>query len=254
MRPIITLLTDFGLADSYVAEMKAAIYSEATEIRIVDLSHLVPPGDLRTAQYLLGRAWRRFPRGTVHVVVVDPGVGSSRRAIAVHHHGQFFVGPDNGVFSPVLDEAEVVELRVAPDASPTFQGRDVFAPAAARLALGEPFGVLGPAIEDPVCAPPPLPQRREGVVQGVVIYVDRFGTLVSNIAGETVAGAAAVEVAGTVVGPLKRTFSDVAPGEPVAYVGSGGVLEVAVRDGSAAARLGVGVGGKVTVTLRQAIT
>ena len=112
MRPIVTLLTDFGLADSYVAEMKAAIYSEGTEIRIVDLSHLVPPGDIRTAQYLLGRAWRRFPRGTVHVVVVDPGVGSSRRAIAVHHHGQFFVGPDNGVFSPVLDEADVVELRV----------------------------------------------------------------------------------------------------------------------------------------------
>jgi S-adenosylmethionine hydrolase len=250
MRPIVTLLTDFGLADSYVAEMKAAIYSEGTEIRIVDLSHLVPPGDIRTAQYLLGRAWRRFPRGTVHVVVVDPGVGSSRRAIAVHHHGQFFVGPDNGVFSPVLDDADVVELRVGPDASPTFQGRDVFAPAAARLALGEPFGVLGPAIKDPVCSPPPIPQLRDGVVDGAVVHVDRFGTLVSNIAGDMVTGATVVEVEDTVVGPLKRTFADVARGEPVAYVGSGGMLEVAVRDGSASEKLGVGIGTSVTVTLR----
>jgi S-adenosylmethionine hydrolase len=250
MRPIITLLTDFGLADSYVAEMKAAIYAEATEIRIVDLSHLIPLGDIPAAQYLLGRAWRRFPRGTVHVVVVDPGVGSSRRAIAVHHHGQFFVGPDNGVFSPVLDGADVVELRVGPDASPTFQGRDVFAPAAARLALGEPFGVLGPAITDALCSPPCIPQLRDGVVDGVVVHVDRFGTLVSNIAGDMVAGATAVEVEDTDVGPLKRTFADVARGDPVAYVGSGGMLEVAVRDGSATEKLGVGVGTRVTVTLR----
>jgi len=250
MRPIVTLLTDFGLADSYVAEMKAAIYSEGTEIRIVDLSHLVPPGDIRTAQYLLGRAWSRFPRGTVHVVVVDPGVGSRRRAIAVHQAGQFFVGPDNGVFSSVLDGGDVVELRVGHDASPTFHGRDVFAPAAARLALGEPFGVLGPAIKDPICLPVLMLQVRGGAVEGVVVYVDRFGTLVSNIPGETVAGATAVEVAGTRVGPLKRTFSDVASGEPVAYVGSGGMLEVAVRDGSATERLGVGVEAKVTVTQR----
>ena len=247
MRPIITLLTDFGLADTYVAELKAAIYSEGTEIRIVDLSHLVPPGDIPTAQYLLGRAWHRFPRGTVHVVVVDPGVGSARRAIAVHHHGQFFVGPDNGGFSPVLDEADVVELRVGPEASATFHGRDVFAPAAARLALGEPFGVLGPGVKDPIRSPVPAPAARDGNVEGVVVHVDHFGTLVTNVAGDTVAGATAITVAGTAVGPLKRTFADVAPGEPVAYVGSDGMLEVAVRDGSAADRLEAGVGAKLTV-------
>src|SRR5574341_1478136 len=153
MRPIVTLLTDFGLADTYVAEMKAAILTEATDIRLVDLSHQVPPGDIRAAQYLLGRAWGRFPLGTVHLVIVDPGVGSGRRAMAIHHAGHYFVGPDNGVFTAVLDGSELLELRVPRRSAPTFQGRDVFAPAAAHLAEGESFKVLGPALANPVRSP-----------------------------------------------------------------------------------------------------
>lgn len=247
MRPIVTLLTDFGLADTYVAEMKAAILSEAADIRLVDLSHEVPPGDIRAAQYLLGRAWRRFPVGTVHVVVVDPGVGSSRRAMAVHHSGHFFVGPDNGVFTSVLDPAELVELRIPRDASPTFQGRDVFAPAAAHLAEGEPFQVLGPKLSNPVRLPALVPRRENGVVEGEVIYVDRFGTLIANVPGDWVQGAKAIEVAGKGVGELRRTFADVASGATVAFVGSAGLLEIAVRDGSAARKLGVGVGAEVRV-------
>lgn len=247
MRPIVTLLTDFGLADTYVAEMKAAILTEGTDIRLVDLSHQVPPGDLRSAQYLLGRAWRHFPVGTVHLVVVDPGVGSPRRAMAVCHAGQFFVGPDNGVFTSVLDGSELLELRIPRGASPTFHGRDVFAPAAAHLAEGEPFGVLGPRLSHPVRLPSPVPCRENGVVVGEVIYVDRFGTLIANIPEELAAGGQSVEVAGKPAGALKRTYADVESGRLVAVIGSEGLLQVAMRDGSAAIKLGVGVGAEVTV-------
>lgn len=247
MRPIVTLLTDFGLADTYVAEMKAAILSEASDIRLVDLSHQVPPGDIRAAQYLLGRAWRRFPVGTVHMVIVDPGVGSARRAMAVHHSGHFFVGPDNGVFTSVLEESELVELRVPRGASPTFQGRDVFAPAAAHLAQGEPFQVLGPKLANPVRLPPPAPRRENGAVEGEVIYVDRFGTLIANIPGDWLAGAQTIEVSGKPAGLLRRTYADVESGGLVGLIGSEGLLQIAVRDGSAATKLGVGVGAGVMV-------
>ncbi len=247
MRPIVTLLTDFGLADTYVAEMKAAILSEAADIRLVDLSHQVPPGDIHAAQYLLGRAWRRFPVGTVHLVVVDPGVGSARRAMAVHHAGHFFVGPDNGVFTAVLDDAELAELRIPRGAAPTFQGRDVFAPAAAHLAEGEPFQVLGPKLSNPVRLPLPEPRRQDGTVQGEVIYVDRFGTLIANVPGDWIPGAQAIEVSGKGVGALRRTYADVESGGFVGFVGSDGLLQIAVRDGSAGQRLGAGVGTRVTV-------
>jgi len=247
MRPIVTLLSDFGLADSYVAEMKAAILSDSTDIRLVDISHEVPPGDIRAAQYLLGRAWRRFPVGTVHLVVVDPGVGSSRRAIALRQQGHFFTGPDNGVLSAVLNDAEVVELRIPRDASPTFQGRDVFAPAAARLAEGEPVAGLGPPLANPVRLPAPEPRRGNGLVEGEVIYVDRFGTLIVNIPGEWVQRSQGIEVAGKPAGAVRRTFADVEPGAFVGFVGSDGLLEIAVRDGSAARTLGAGVGAEVRV-------
>ena len=247
MRPIVTLLTDFCLADSYVAEMKAAILSEATDIRLVDISHQVPPGDIRAAQYLLGRAWRRFPVGTVHTVVVDPGVGSARRAMAVHHHGHFFVGPDNGVLTAMLDDAEIVELRIPRDASPTFQGRDVFAPSAARLAEGERLAGLGPSLSNPVRLPAPAPRRESGVVEGEVIHVDGFGALISNIPGDWVQGAKGIEVSGKPVGALRRTYADVESGGLVGFVASDGLLQIAVRDGSAARKLGVGVGAEVRV-------
>jgi len=244
---IVTLLTDFGLADSYVAEMKAVILSKANDVRLVDISHQVSPGDLRAAQYLLGRTWRRFPAGTVHLVVVDPGVGSARRALAAHHDGHGFVGPDNGVFTQVLDHAEIAELPIPPEASATFHGRDVFAPAAARLVLGEPLPGLGPRLSNPIRLPAPAPRRDHGMVQGEVIYVDAFGTLIANIPGEWVPGAARIEVSGKPVGLLRRTFADVESGALVGFVGSDGLLEIAVRDGSAARKLEVGVGAEVRV-------
>lgn len=241
MSSVVTLLTDFGYRDSYVAEMKAVLLSMAPSARLVDISHEVPPGDVLAAQYILARTWARFPSGSVHLAVVDPGVGTDRRAIAAGSGGHYFVGPDNGLFTPVLEGATVVELPVPETAAPTFHGRDVFAPAASRLASGEPLERLGALVESPVRLSPPKPVRQEGCVEGSVIYVDRFGTLVTNIGADLAQGAAAVEIRGIRV-PMRRTFGDVAPGELVAFVGSGGTVEIAVRDGAAAAKLGAGIG------------
>jgi hypothetical protein len=241
---IITLLTDFGTGDSYLAEVKAVLLSLAPRATLVDISHQVPPGDLRAAQYLLARAWHRFPAGTVHLAVVDPGVGTARRALAAAAGGHWFVAPDNGVLS-FLEDPRFVSLPIPANAAPTFHGRDVFAPAAAALATGRRLDELGAPITDPNHTPLPTP-RGDGIgVVGEVLYLDRFGTLISNIAGGEVEPGVRIRVAGTDVGPLRRTFGDAERGALVAFVGSGGTVEIAVRDGSAARLLGVGVGAEV---------
>ena len=226
--------------------------SAAPGLTVVDVTHAVPPGDVRAGAYLLGRAWHRFPGGTIHLGVVDPGVGTERAAFALAAHGHYFVGPDNGLFTLVLRDAEVqiVVLPTPEDASPTFHGRDVFAPAAAALAtdtplakLGEPFGGI------PVRLAYREPHHEGKSVIGEVVYVDRFGTLVTNLTPELVPPYAAIEVEGLEVGPLRRTFGDVPTGGLVAYLGSGGQVEIAVRDGSAARRLGMGVGGRIRARL-----
>ena len=244
---IVTLLTDFGMQDSYVAEMKGAILSRAPQVSIVDITHLVPPGDIRAAQYLLSRAWGHFPLGTVHVAVVDPGVGTERRVLAATRTGQHFLAPDNGLLSFLDAGAHFVQVPVPPGAAATFHGRDVFAPAAVALVTGAPLDALGTTITQPVRAPLPLPRRVGAIVLGEIIYVDHFGTLISNLPAESVPLDARIRVAGADAGPLRRTFADVPRGELVAFVGSGGMIEVAVRDGSAAERLAVGVAASVTV-------
>ncbi len=247
MPPIITLLTDFGTADSYVAEMKAVLISSALGAALIDVTHEIPPGNIRAAQFILARTWRRFPRGAVHCVVVDPGVGTERRALAAVAAGHYFVAPDNGVLSPLPAEAQFYELPIPADAAPTFHGRDVFAPAAASLANGTALAHLGHLIADPVRSPLPA-LRMDGLTAvGEVIYIDRFGTLVTNIVAESVEPGSRVRLAGTDVGSLRRTFGDVERGQLLAYVGSGGTVEIAVRDGSAARLLGVGVGTEVRV-------
>lgn len=249
---LITLLTDFGTADSYVAEVKGVLLSAAPDATLVDVTHAVPPGDVRAGAFLLGRAWHRFPEGTVHLAVVDPGVGTDRAALALAAHGHYFVGPDNGLFTFVLHDAEVqiVSLPSPDGASATFHGRDLFAPAAAALAhgtalasLGEPFaGMPGRLVYTE-------PHYEGKSVVGQVVYVDRFGTLVTNLTPELVPPYAVVEVEGLEVGTLRRTFGDVPSGGLLAYLGSGGQVEIAVRDGSAARRLGMGVGGRVRARL-----
>jgi S-adenosylmethionine hydrolase len=235
---IVTLLTDFGTADGYVAEVKGVLLSTAPLVQVVDVSHDLVPGDVDAARLALARYWRRFPERTVHFVVVDPGVGTRRAALAVAAAGRFMVGPDNGVLSPPLlvPGSRAVALPVSADAAPTFHGRDVFAPAAAALALGRPLDSLGLAHPDPLLRRTPEPVREaDGTIRGEVITVDRFGNAVTNLLG--VRGGVIV-VAGRQV-PVCRTYSDVEAGAPVALNGSSGLLEVAVRDGSAGALLGL---------------
>lgn len=245
---IITLLTDFGTSDSYVAEVKGVLLSRAAGggAILVDVTHQVSPGDVRAGQFLLARAWHRFPPGTVHLAVVDPGVGTVRRALAAAAGGHWFVAPDNGLLSFLPAGARWVSLPIPADAAPTFQGRDVFAPAAAALAAGARLEDLGSPITDPSISPLPSPHHDGVAVVGEVLYVDRFGTLISNIPGDAVEPGVRIRVGGgTDVGALRRTFGDVERGTLVALVGSGGTVEIAVRDGSAARLLGVGVGAEV---------
>ena len=242
---IITLLTDFGTADSYVAEMKGVVLSRAPQVTIVDISHQIAPGDVQAGQYLLSRAWKAFPEGAVHLAVVDPGVGTDRRAIGAESNGHRFLAPDNGLLSFLPHGGRFFSLPIPPRAAPTFHGRDVFAPAAAALANGTWLAELGAPITDPYLSPLPSPHHDGTAVIGEVIYVDQFGTLVSNIAPSAVEPGVRIQVGGVDVGSLRRTFADAARGTLVAFTGSGGTVEIAVRDGSAARLLGVGVGAEV---------
>jgi len=247
MRPIITLLTDFGTADGYVAELKGVLYSAVPDANIVDLSHDLPPQDIECARLAVARYWRRFPNGTVHVVVVDPGVGSARAPLAISSDDRFLVGPDNGVLSPSLLAAgsRAVSLPVPPSASATFHGRDVFAPAAASLALGTPIDEVGRAFLDPVIRRTPEARRAaDGSVVGEVIAIDRFGNAITNLIAPR---GGSVDLAGRVM-PIVRTYADAGSGEIIAVIGSNGFVELAQRDGSAARALGIARG--VQVTLR----
>ena len=252
MSRIVTLLTDFGTGDGYVGEVKGALLTLAPGATLVDIAHDVPAGDVAAACYVLGRVWRRFPALTVHLAVVDPGVGSARRAVAAEAGGHFFVAPDNGLLTSVLaaEAARVVQLPIPAEASRTFHGRDVFAPAAARLAGGAALRDLGAAVSDPVRLPAPLLKVEAGDLVGEVIHVDRFGTLVTNLPREHVAPDGRVRVAGRDL-PLKATFADVRQREPVAFVGSGGTLEIAVRDGRADVVLGLSRGTEIRATARR---
>jgi len=230
--PLVTLLTDFGTADGYVGEMKGVLIAAAPLATLVDIAHDVMPQDVEGARLAIARYWRRFPAGTVHLVVVDPGVGSARAALAVESDSRFLLGPDNGVLSPALlvPGARVVSLATPAHASATFHGRDVFAPAAARLARGDALESLGTPFTDPVIRRTPEPVRRaDGVTDGQVITVDRFGTLVTNLLAPR---GGTVEIAGHTL-PLMRAYSNVAEGELLALVGSTGLVEIAVRCGSA---------------------
>lgn len=274
----ITLTTDFGTVDGYVGVMKGVMLSIAPGIRLVDLSHEVPPQDVRRAAFMLYTAVSFFPPDTVHLAVVDPGVGTERRAIAVQVPQGFLVGPDNGLFTYVLAEAEewrAVELRDPaywlPQVSGTFHGRDIFAPVAAHLARGVPMEQLGPPVSDPVLLPLPRLEVREDRLEGEVLYIDRFGNVVTSIgrlrwAGNGLvldaafrraapslrpaAAGAVVEIGRKAIQGVRRTYGEVPVGESLALVGSIGFLEIAVRQGDAAHTLGVRPGDPVTFHLR----
>jgi len=236
MRPLVTLLTDFGTADGYVAEMKGVLLTAVPDATIIDVAHDVAAQDTEGARLALARYWRRYPPGVVHMVIVDPDVGTQRAALAIESDGRFLVGPDTGVLSPALlvPGARAIRLSIPQGASMTFHGRDVFAPAAARLATGATLDQLGGAFGDAIIRRTPEPHRAgDGAVHGQVIHIDRFGNAVTNLlaphGGEVV-------VAGRVL-PIARTYADAPAGGYVAVTGSSGLVEVARRDGSAAAGL-----------------
>ncbi len=261
LKPLVTLTTDFGLSDTYVAQMKGVFAGISPDVRVVDATHGIPPQDVVAGALALDAIVDTFPDGTIHVVVVDPGVGSDRAAVAVRTDRFILIGPDNGLFTLVLDRyppASIVQLTNVDyhraTVSATFHGRDVFAPVAAHLANGVPFQALGEPVNTLVNLN--IPQAAE-TAQGMVAVVlgkDHFGNLVTNLTRTHYDGwlerknsnSATVSIKGRVIGSVRGTFTDAEPGDPVAYFGSSGRLELAVRDGSASCALG----SDIRVTLR----
>lgn len=261
---IVTLLTDFGTADYFVGALKGAVLASNPEARVVDITHEVPPYDVESGAFTLRAAFETFPAGTVHVVVVDPGVGSPRRAIAVKGRGHTFVGPDNGLFGLIYERVRpfrVFQLTNASyfrsEVSPTFHGRDIFAPVAGALSRGVSAEELGPEVFDFVRLPSAASERAaDGTLVGAVLHVDRFGNVVTNITpaelnDETIARGARLRIAGREVRRFRRFFAEdvEGAGEPFAVWGSAGLLEVAIFRDSAARVLGVKRGDKVEVNL-----
>lgn len=256
--PIITLTTDFGRQDGYVGAMQGVILSICPSVTLTDISHHIPPQDIRAAAFVLYQAFSYYPPHTIHCVVVDPGVGSNRRAIAVRTSHGLFVGPDNGVFSLVLT-AELVNVLEAvtltntdyqlPRASATFHGRDIFAPAAAHLANGVPLGQLGPRAINLVRLDFEAKSQKD---ECRIIYIDHFGNLILSLTPHDIVDPEQVTftVGRQVIKSLRATFADVAEGEFLAYTGSSrDHLEIGIRNGNAAQALGLKVGDLIQVNL-----
>jgi S-adenosylmethionine hydrolase len=253
---IVTLTTDFGTADGYVGEMKGVILSGAPEARLVDIAHDLSPGDVESAAWVLWRVWERYPPGSVHVVVVDPGVGGPRRPLAVSTRDRWYVGPDNGIVSRILPPGvpgtswALEPGRYAPGpVSPTFHGRDAFAPAASLIVRGTAPEELGVelSISELIRLEFPQPQRSRDCVRGRVAHVDRFGNLITDIPAAWVTPSALTEIGGVGISGVRSGYTSVESDRLVALIGSAGTLEIAVRDGSASDRLSARRGEAVSV-------
>lgn len=262
MPRVVTLLTDFGHRDGFAGTMKGVILTLAPHVAVVDIAHELPPQDIRAAALVLRGAAPYFPRGTVHVAVVDPGVGTERRAICIVTERALFVGPDNGVLTwaaPPTHRHAAFSVEnpqyFLPVVSRTFHGRDVFAPVAAHLAAGLEPAFLGPRLEQITELPwPAVVENDDGSIQGEVIYEDRFGNLVTNLEASILGDFSSTEVwltiGSSMIPGIVPTYGAVPAGQLAALLNSWGLLEIAVRNGSAARTLGVGVGAPVTVHLR----
>ncbi len=244
---MIAIITDFGRDSFYVGQMRGVIKKISPASEIVDVSSSVPPFDIAAGQFVLFTSFRHFPEGTVFLVVVDPGVGSDRRAVALYSDGYYFVGPDNGILG-FLREVRAVELEIPRDASNTFHGRDVFAQAAARLDMGVPLWKLGNGLSEITRYDfRDLTFPDDGRICGRVVYIDDFGNVISSIDSGFYMGGTLELERGIRVETFARTFSDVERGEPLFYVDSLGFLEVAVREGSAEEVFGLARGMKVCI-------
>ncbi len=260
-RPIITLTTDFGLRDDYVGTVKGVLLSTCRDAVIVDLTHGIEPQDIVRAAMSIGHAYRFFPPGTVHLVVVDPGVGSDRSILALKASGHLFIAPDNGVLTPFLGRDSLQEAffvdnvgLFAATISRTFHGRDIMAPVAARLADGMELSLVGPQITARDCCRIHLPEasKKGGTIVGEVIRIDHFGNLQTSITARDIASISRqkmqILIGGIAIGTLMDTYSDAGPGKTVALLDSGNHLEIAVNGGNAAAILGLRPGDTVTVS------
>ncbi|HDZ90080.1 MAG: SAM-dependent chlorinase/fluorinase [Deltaproteobacteria bacterium] len=261
---IITLLTDFGLEDPYVAMMKGVILAEIPAARVVDMGHQVKPGAVSRAAAIILETFPYFPEGTVHLVVVDPGVGTERRPIIVEASSHLFVGPDNGVFWPLIrlnGQCRIVQITETryfrAEVSRTFHGRDIFAPVAAHLSRGADPLDMGPIIADPVRIQVPAPYRKGGTLYGHVIRVDHFGNLITDIRFREIKDFAGdrgllIRLGDLVIKGVRQTYADAPQGEVLCLFGSSGYLEIAVNQGRASDRIGLDeeeiIGSEVRVT------
>ncbi|HEX9940378.1 MAG TPA: SAM-dependent chlorinase/fluorinase [Thermoanaerobaculia bacterium] len=252
--PILTLLTDFGTGDYYVAAVKGTVLRLGPQgVTLVDISHEVPPGDVETGAFLLGAAALTFPSGTVHLAVVDPGVGSARRMLVVRSRSALFVAPDNGLLTPFLPAAVSVRSversdLFLPGPGQTFHGRDRFAPVAASLLRGEPEAGLGPEIPDPVRLTFTTPRRSGSRISGRVLHVDRYGNLVTDIpVGWLPSGDCRAEVGGFSIARRASHYAEIPPGEAAMVPGSLGTVELSMNGEDLAFRWGVPRGAPVEI-------
>lgn len=258
---IVTLVTDFGLHDWFVGTMKGVLSQLAARCQVVDITHAVDPGDIWGAAFALAAAAPYFPAGSVHLAVVDPGVGSERGAVAIRTRSADYVGPDNGVLSLALRSVPILAIHRIENhrlclnmVSHTFHGRDVFAPVAAHLANGRPLKAVGPRVSGFLRLPWPEPEETTMGWRGVVVYLDRFGNGITNLPSSLIPSRPGVAPAfriGRRRLKLHACYADVSRGEPLVVEGSSGLLEVAVNGGSAARKLRLRRGTPVEL-LRQA--
>jgi len=247
---IITLTTDFGLSDPFVGIMKGVILGIAPGVQIVDISHDIRSYDIIEGAFLIESTYKYFPTGAIHVVVVDPGVGSARRPIAAAAHGHIFVGPDNGVFSGVFENEvyHITNRRLFLDSvSQTFHGRDIFSPVAAYIAKGAPIESVGPRILDFLKRPLPTPRPQGDRLLGSVLRIDKFGNVITNLRRRDLPYDFSIHVAGLEITRLYSSFSEAEPGEFFAIEGSAGYIELALDQGSAADKLKVTRGAEIEV-------
>lgn len=271
MGAVITLTTDFGISDAYVATMKGVILGINPDANIVDICHTIAPQNIAQAAFVISTAYRYFPERTVHVIVVDPGVGSRRRAVLLRTPRADFVGPDNGVFSYIIQEmtgkpvtGNAIKLKPdvtavsltkqrfwLPQVSATFHGRDVFAPVAAHVSLGKPLDSFGEKITSLATVPLLYPRQTPGGITGHIVHIDNFGNLITNIRRDSLPhkrSATSVTIGSKKIDGLARTYAE---GEGLlALIGSHGYLEVSLKNGNASGFLGVGAGDQVRISMR----
>jgi len=263
-RPIITLTTDYGTGDHLVGAMKGVILSINPEVNIIDITHNVLSHDILDGALTIGQAYKYFPPKTIHVVVVDPGVGTQRRPVLVASDQHYFVAPDNGVLSSVYDQTEALyvwniisEHYFRQPVSKTFHGRDIFAPVAAWLSKSWQTSAFGEQITDFARFAIPKPKAAGSSIKGIVLRVDQFGNLITNLTAQDVPALAApngkltIRAGNTVVTKIVPTFAQGAAGEAVGIIGSSGYLEISVNKASAARTLGITRGAEVTVEVGQ---